>query len=207
MVSSEMRNVNVRSIGITPRDTSRATPAMSDADLVTRIRAKDLTAFEALYRIYHPRLVRFLTNLIHRPTLVEEVLNDTLMVVWEKADTFNGTSKLSTWMFGIAYRKAMKALRKQDEPIEDPVAEQRPSQDPTPEDELGRGRTQRLLKQAIETLSPEHRAVVEFTYFHEMGYREIADIMKCPVDTVKTRMFHARRYLRRQLAGELPDWL
>lgn len=111
---------------------------MSDAELVTRIRAKDLTAFEALYRIYHPRLVRFLTNLIHRPQLVEEVLNDTLMVVWEKAHTFNGTSKLSTWMFGIAYRKAMKALRKQDEAVEDPAAEQRPSHDPTPEDELGR---------------------------------------------------------------------
>ncbi|KQV56353.1 RNA polymerase subunit sigma [Caulobacter sp. Root343] len=190
-----------------PRETSRAAPSISDAELVARIRAKDVTAFEALYRIYHPRLTRFLINLIHRPTLVEEVLNDTLMVVWEKADTFNGTSKLSTWMFGIAYRKAMKALRKQDEPIDDPAAEQRPSLDPTPEDDLGRSRAQVLLQQAIEVLSPEHRAVVEFTYFHEMGYREIAEIMKCPVDTVKTRMFHARRYLRRQLAGELPDWL
>jgi RNA polymerase sigma-70 factor (ECF subfamily) len=199
--------VNVRSIGIGPRETSRAAPSISDAELVARIRAKDVTAFEALYRIYHPRLTRFLINLIHRPTLVEEVLNDTLMVVWEKADTFNGTSKLSTWMFGIAYRKAMKALRKQDEPIDDPAAEQRPSLDPTPEDDLGRSRAQALLQQAIEVLSPEHRAVVEFTYFHEMGYREIAEIMKCPVDTVKTRMFHARRYLRRQLAGELPDWL
>ncbi|WP_200939243.1 MULTISPECIES: RNA polymerase sigma factor [unclassified Caulobacter] len=199
--------MNVRSIGIGPRETSRAAPSISDAELVARIRAKDVTAFEALYRIYHPRLTRFLINLIHRPTLVEEVLNDTLMVVWEKADTFNGTSKLSTWMFGIAYRKAMKALRKQDEPIDDPAAEQRPSLDPTPEDDLGRSRAQVLLQQAIEVLSPEHRAVVEFTYFHEMGYREIAEIMKCPVDTVKTRMFHARRYLRRQLAGELPDWL
>ncbi len=199
--------MNVRSIGIGPRETSRAAPSLSDAELVARIRAKDVTAFEALYRIYHPRLTRFLINLIHRPTLVEEVLNDTLMVVWEKADTFNGTSKLSTWMFGIAYRKAMKALRKQDEPIDDPAAEQRPSLDPTPEDDLGRSRAQVLLQQAIEVLSPEHRAVVEFTYFHEMGYREIAEIMKCPVDTVKTRMFHARRYLRRQLAGELPDWL
>ncbi len=180
---------------------------MSDAELVARIRAKDLGAFEALYRIYHPRLMRFLMNLIHRPQMVEEVLNDTLMVVWEKADTFNGASKLSTWMFGIAYRKAMKALRKQDDPMEDPAAEQRASLDPTPEDDLGRSRTQVLLQHAIETLSPEHRAVVEFTYFHEMGYREIAEIMKCPVDPVKPRMSHARRYLKRQLAGELPDWL
>jgi RNA polymerase sigma-70 factor (ECF subfamily) len=172
-----------------------------------RIRAKDLAAFEELYRIYHPRLTRFLINLIRRPQLVEEVLNDTLMVVWESADSFNGASKLSTWMFGIAYRKAMKALRKQDEPIEDSQAEQRASLEPTPEEDFGRHRAKVLLLRAIDGLSAEHRAVVEFTYFHEMGYREIAEIMKCPVDTVKTRMFHARRHLKRQLSGELPDWL
>lgn len=185
-----------------PRD-SRA----SDALLIQRILVKDIGAFEELYRIYCPRLTRFLSKLVQRPQIVEEVMNDTLMVVWDKADSFQGGSKLSTWIFGIAYRKAMKALRKQDEPVEDPWAEQRVSLDPSPEDELGRQRIQILLHRAIAELSPDHRAVVEFTYFHEMGYREIADIMGCPVDTVKTRMFHARRHLKRRLSGELPDWL
>jgi RNA polymerase sigma-70 factor (ECF subfamily) len=185
-----------------PRD-SRA----SDALLIERILVRDIGAFEELYRIYCPRLTRFLSKLVQRPQIVEEVMNDTLMVVWDKADSFNGASKLSTWIFGIAYRKAMKALRKQDEPVEDPWADQRVSLDLSPEDELGRHRAQVLLHRAIAELSPDHRAVVEFTYFHEMGYREIADIMGCPVDTVKTRMFHARRHLKRRLSGELPDWL
>jgi RNA polymerase sigma-70 factor (ECF subfamily) len=185
-----------------PRD-SRA----SDALLIQRILVKDIGAFEELYRIYCPRLTRFLSRLVQRPQIVEEVMNDTLMVVWDKADSFQGGSKLSTWIFGIAYRKAMKALRKQDEPVEDPWADQRVSLDPSPEDELGRQRIQVLLHRAIAELSPDHRAVVEFTYFHEMGYREIADIMGCPVDTVKTRMFHARRHLKRRLSGESPDWL
>lgn len=179
----------------------------NDAHLIARILDHDVDAFEALYRSYHARLSRFLIKLIHRPTLVEEVLNDTLMVVWERAHTFNGASKLSTWIFAIAYRKAMKALRRQDEPLEDSHAEERPSEDPNPEDMLGRTKAQVLLMDAIAELSPHHRAVVDFTYFHEMGYREIADIMDCPVDTVKTRMFHARRHLKRRLAGELPDWL
>ena len=179
----------------------------TDLDLMSRILAKDVEAFEELYRSYRPRLTRFLFKLVHRPQIVEEVMNDTLMVVWDRAHTFNGASKLSTWIFGIAYRKAMKALRRQDEPIEDPWAEERVSLDPTPEEEFGRQRTQMLLLRAISELSAEHRAVVEFTYFHEMGYREIAEIMKCPVDTVKTRMFHARRHLKRRLSGELPDWL
>ena len=60
---------------------------------------------------------------------------------------------------------------------------------------------------AMDELSPAHRAVVDLTYFHDLGYREIATILECPVDTVKTRMFHARRHLRRRLAGELADWV
>jgi RNA polymerase sigma-70 factor (ECF subfamily) len=178
-----------------------------DARLIALILERDIDAFETLYRSYHSRLSRFLIKLIHRPTLVEEVLNDTLMVVWERAQTFNGASKLSTWIFAIAYRKAMKALRRQDEPIEDARAEERPSEALSPEDLLGKTKAQILLMEAIAELSPHHRAVVDFTYFHEMGYREIAEIMDCPVDTVKTRMFHARRHLKRRLAGILPDWL
>jgi RNA polymerase sigma factor (sigma-70 family) len=178
-----------------------------DASLMARIRAKDIEAFEELYRSYHTRLTRFLLKLIHRPPLVEDILNETFIVVWDRAHTFNGASKVSTWIFAIAYRKAMKALRSQDEPIEDRWADQRVSLDPSPEDEFGRQRAKMLLLRAIGELSTEHRAVVEFTYYHEMGYREIAEIMGCPVDTVKTRMFHARRHLKRRLSGELADWL
>jgi RNA polymerase sigma-70 factor (ECF subfamily) len=179
----------------------------SDTRLMARIRVRDIDAFEELYRSYHSRLSRFLFNLVRRPQIVEEVLDDTLMVVWDRPDSFNGASKLSTWIFAIAYRKAMKALRSQDEPVEDRRAEERMSADPSPEDSLGRQKMQVLLMHAISELSPDHRAVVDFTYFHEMGYREIAAIMDCPVDTVKTRMFHARRHLKRRLAGELPDWI
>jgi len=182
-----------------------ATP--EDLRLFAGVRARELDAFEALYRLYHPRLARFLLNLLHRPQLVEEVLNDTLFVVWERSDTFRGASKLSTWIFAIAYRKAMKALRRLDEPVEDHDADMRPSDGDAPDARLGRHRTQEALLAALAKLSPDHRTVVDLTYFHEMGYREIAAIMDCPVDTVKTRMFHARRHLRRLMDGDLADWL
>ena len=182
-----------------------ATP--EDLRLFARVRARDRDAFEALYRLYHPRLARFLLNLLHRPQLVEEVLNDTLFVVWERSDTFRGASKLSTWIFAIAYRKAMKALRRLDEPVEDRDADLRPSEEAAPDAPVNRQRAQAALLAALARLSADHRAVVDLTYFHEMGYREIAEIMDCPVDTVKTRMFHARRHLRRIMDGELADWL
>ena len=178
-----------------------------ESHLVERIRSRDLQAFERLYRIYHPRLTRFLQNLIRQPPMVEEVLNDTMMVVWNRPDTFSGNSKLSTWIFAIAYRKAMKALRAQDEPMEDRQAETRPSAEAGPEQQLGERQVQEVLLDAISELSPDHRAVVDLTYFHEIGYREIAEIMNCPIDTVKTRMYHARRHLKRLLSGRLADWL
>jgi RNA polymerase sigma factor (sigma-70 family) len=182
-------------------------PAEDPSELIARICGRDLRAFERLYRDYHPRLTRFLTNMIHRPQLVEEVLNDTMLVVWNQPERYNGASKLSTWIFAIAYRKALKALQHQDDPVDDGRAETRPSAEAGPEDELGQRQVQKILLTAIGELSPDHRTVVGLTYFHEIGYREIAEIMDCPVDTVKTRMFHARRHLRRRLAGGLADWL
>jgi RNA polymerase sigma-70 factor (ECF subfamily) len=174
---------------------------------MARIRARDVRAFEELYRKYFGRLSRFLLNLIHRPQLVEEVLNDTMMVVWEKPDSFAGASRLSTWIFGIAYRKAMKALRRWDQPVEDPELEFRPSEEPGPDQQAGMNQIQERLTTALKLLSADHRAVVDLTYFQGFAYAEISEIVGCPVDTVKTRMFHARRHLKRMLAGELSDWL
>src|SRR5688572_1065866 len=129
------------------------------------------------------------------------------MVVWERAADFKGESKLSTWIFAIAYRKAMKALRRYDAPLEDHGADNRLSPEPSPEEVFGHARLQGVLRAAMANLSSDHRAVVELTYFQDLSYREIAEIMECPVDTVKTRMFYARRQLKRCLDGELPDWI
>lgn len=174
--------------------------------LLKLVLQRDRAAFEELYRLYRPRLAHFLINLVHRPMLAEEVLNDTMMVVWERADSFNGASKLSTWIFAIAYRKAMKGLRRNDDAVADDAGHHVLAET-GPDEEAWRDQSHARLMAAIADLSPEHRAVVDLTYFHDLGYREIAQILGCPVNTVKTRMFHARRHLKRRLAGELADWI
>lgn len=189
------------------RRAAEPSAAIDEARLIERIVAQDLRAFEVLYRIYHPRLTRFLTNILRRPQLVEEALNDTLMVVWKKPEKFNGTSKVSTWIFAIAYRVALKARSRYDEPVEDPQDFPTPSTEADPEQSLGQRQVQAVLQTAIGRLSAEHRAVLDLTYFHEVGYREIAEIVDAPVGTVKTRMHHARRYLKGMLDGRLEDWL
>jgi RNA polymerase sigma factor (sigma-70 family) len=177
-----------------------------DAALIERVVGGDMAAFESLYRDYHPRLTRFLSLLTQRRTIVEEAVNDTMLAVWRRAHTYNGESKVSTWIFAIAYRTACKALRRQDLPVEDP-SDEATSDAPGPERQSAAREAQAALRRALGSLSHEQRHVVVLTYFHELPYAEIAHIMGCPVDTVKTRMFHGRRRLRALLAGEAGDWL
>ena len=163
--------------------------------------------FEALYRIYYPRLQRFLSHQLRQPELVDEVLNDTLMVVWQRADAFAGGSKLSTWIFGIAYRKALKGLSRQDLPQDDSEVAEMVDPGPGPEQQLGQSELRVRLRQVLTELSADHRAVVELCYFHDMAYTEIAQVVGCAPETVKTRMFYARRRLRGLLAdlADTPD--
>jgi RNA polymerase sigma factor (sigma-70 family) len=199
--------VNVPGTAFRSRTAGPPQSVLDERELLERIKAHDRDAFERRYRIYQPRLTRFLVNLVNRPQLVEEVLDDTMMVVWQTAGNFRGTSKLSTWVFAIAYRKALKARARWPDPLENEERDSRVSNDPSPDAELERSRVHDALTRAMDALSTEQRAVVDLTYFHGLGYRDIAEILSCPVDTVKTRMFHARRRLKQALSGTLADWL
>jgi RNA polymerase sigma-70 factor (ECF subfamily) len=180
----------------------RARANGEDAALIARVIRGERAAFESLYQRFHPRLRRFLERMTRRPHLVDEIVNDTLLVVWRKAASYDGTSSVSTWIFAIGYRKALKALKQVDDPLDADLDQHTNPDAHGPDAIFLRQEVRALLHDALATLSPEQRAVVELTYFHECGYREIAAILDCPVDTVKTRMFHARRKLRTVLADQ-----
>ena len=92
-----------------PRDAVVRPLVLDETRLIARVVTRDLRAFEQLYRIYHPRLTRFLTNILRRPQLVDEAVDDALMVVWKRPEGYNGECKVSTWIFAIAYRVALMA--------------------------------------------------------------------------------------------------
>lgn len=164
--------------------------------LLQRVATKDKIAFEQLYRIFTPRLSRYLIRLLRRPELVEEVVSDTLFIVWEKASQFQGRSKVSTWITGIAYLKGIKALdklKKMPEQQADDLFEQETLEDHN--DLINRMGLQDWLQNGLHLISADQRTVIELTYFSGHSYHEIAEIMGCPINTVKTRMFHARRRL------------
>ena len=108
---------------------------LAERTLVRRIAERSLPAFDALYRGYHARLARFLERVTLRAAPVDELINDTMLVVWNRAATYNGQCKVSTWVFAIAYRKALKALKGIDPPVADEGAHLRASDEAGPEEQ------------------------------------------------------------------------
>jgi len=189
---------------VKPR-TGALAPKLDEQTLLERTALGDRAAFEELYRRYFPRLTRFVERMVRRPQVVGEVVNDTMLVVWRKADTYNGQSKVSTWIFSVAYRTALRALGQQREPVEWEPPEVAAPSEAEPENSLSQQQDRRILDEALLHLTAEHRAVIELTYRHDCACREIAQIVGCPVDTVKTRLFYARRRLKLILAQRLGD--
>jgi len=174
--------------------------ALDEIELIHRVAARDGNAFDTLYRGYYPRLKRFIERVTRRPQLVDEVVDDTMLVVWRKASSYDLHSRLSTWIFGIAFRRALKALKGYDTPVEfEPDKYPAPTAS-GPEGMLQQQETRASVARALAALSIPHRAVLELCYFEGHSCAEIAEIMQCPVSTVKTRMFHARRRLRALMA-------
>lgn len=159
-----------------------------DEQLLRRIGRGDQVALERLYRSYYPRLCRFVLRVTRDPELAREVINDVFLVVWHSAEQFRGESSVSTWILGIAYRKALQGARRQRRATLPETAVE-PSEE-------HRGARHLDLESGLASLSREQRATVELAYFFGYSYREIAEIMDCPENTVKTRMFHARRALK-----------
>jgi len=169
---------------------------------IQQIARGDRAAFERLYRAYQRPLFRYFLHFVHTVELAEELTDDVLVEVWKSAGRFKGRSKPSVWVFGIAYHKAMDALRRRRPPVvELHAVSEAMAADPrqTPEATAVRDSVRSDIAAALATLSAEHRAVLVLTFDQGHAYHEIAQIVGCPVNTVKTRMFYAKKQLRETL--------
>jgi len=186
-------------------DPGAAGPIGSELEraLLCRVSAGNRDAFRELYLRYHRRLARFLTRFLHRYEDAEEVINDTLWIVWQRAGEFRNASRVSTWIMGIAYRRALNMLRRattHDQAMRLEIAES----ESEVSDSAQQLEERQLLDSGLAQLPLEQRLVLEFTYYLDHSCEEIAEIMDCPVNTVKTRMFNARRKLRVILKDSAP---
>lgn len=167
-----------------------------DRELLAEIGQGTRASFTKLYEKYYTPITRFAYRHVRETQVIEEVVNDTMMVVWQKAEQFRGDSKVSTWIMGIALRKCWEAINKakhHDIPT-DEIPETIDTQDSFAEMD-----TRSAVDFAMQKLSTDHRSTIELAYY--MGYtcEEIAVVMDCPQNTVKTRLHYARKVLKKTL--------
>ena len=168
--------------------------SLRDTELLKRIAIhRDKQALNTLYTLYSHKLSSFLYRRLHSTRLVDEIYNEVMFTVWCKANQYRGQSRVSTWIFGIAYHLSLAQLRK------DSRRDNRLAQFPI--DELPDQASEEFdhLYIAISKLSFDHRTVIELAYFYGYSIAEIAEIIDCPQNTVKTRLHYSRRHLKNLL--------
>lgn len=170
----------------------------SDADLLQKVASGEADALVALQQRHHVRVGGYIAGRISDRHLREEVEQDVWLTVWHQANRFRGESRVLTWLLGIAHHKALGALSRR---WPEPVAELPDLHDlsPGPEARLEAVEQREAITSAIQTLSPAHQATLDLALGQGLSLQEVADIMECPVGTVKSRLSYARRYLAREL--------
>jgi len=178
--------------------------SLDDALLIKRIAERDRRAFDVFYRRYYRRVFRFVARKVRSDALAEEIAGDSMMAVWQGAASFEGASTVSTWLLGIAYRQALRAMTRDRrhsmvESDEEAVAVVPDLTVTRPESRAMADNDRSMLRHGVESLADHHRVVVELSASGH-SYSEIASMVGCCENTVRTRMFHARQNLKRFLA-------
>ena len=168
----------------------------SDQTLIERIAAGDKLAMRVLFARHHVRVYRFVVRLVRDETLAEDVVGEMFLDVWRQAATFKARAAVSTWLLAIARFKALSLLRRKGEETLDEEAA-RAIEDPADDPEVAVRKKERseILRRCWSKLSPEHRDIIDLVYYQEKAIVEVAEIIGIPENTVKTRMFYARKRL------------
>ncbi|MBO1255942.1 RNA polymerase sigma factor [Alteromonas sp. 5E99-2] len=159
--------------------------------------SQDKRAMQSLYEAYRSRIIPFLLRMTKDQGMIEEIYNDVMMTVWKKAAQFKGDAKVSSWIFSIAYRACLKLLKKQK--VRQVLFETF-SKNIHEENELEEHQSDHSeLEAAMKSLPAKQRLVIELSYFQGHSIEEISSIANCPVNTVKTRLHHARNKIREEM--------
>lgn len=161
----------------------------------------DQDIFKELYQLYESRLAVFFNNRTKKQEASEDLIQETMIIVWEKAHRFNGRSKPSTWIFGIAYRKSLEWYRKQERErrLNHKLTRTSKSKDKDKdgvEQKLIQEGIQEAIQRALAQLPDKYQLVVELFFYHDFSYREIAHIVGYSERTVKQWMHDAKEILR-----------
>jgi len=168
----------------------------SDEVLIKEIAAGDKSALRTLFMRHQVKVYRFVLRIVRDAALAEDTVSETFIDAWQHAGRYEGRASVSSWLLGIARHRALDAARRRPaEPLDCDAAQNAVDPAHDPEAQLGQKKTSALLRGALAGLSREHAEIIDLVYYQERSIREIAEILGIPENTVKTRMFYARKRL------------
>jgi RNA polymerase sigma-70 factor, ECF subfamily len=174
----------------------------SDEALIEKVAAGNRLAMQVLFARHHVRVYRFVLRMVCNDAIAEDVTSEVFLSVWRQAHRFEARSAVTTWMLAIARYKTLAELRRRTEaPVNQESAE---TSDPADDPEVLFQNKHRgeILRRCLTRLSREHREIIDLVYYHEKSVQEAAQILGIPGNTVKTRMFYARRKLSELLGAQ-----
>jgi RNA polymerase sigma-70 factor (ECF subfamily) len=175
----------------------------SDEALVLSIATGDKQALQVLFGRHNVRVYRFVLRFLNDEATAEDLVSEVFLDVWRQANRFEARSQVSTWLLAMARNKALSALRRRStEELDEEVAEF--IEDPADNPEVTMQKKQRnsILADCLTQLSAAHREIIDLVYYHEKSIDEVAEIIGVPQNTVKTRMFYARKRIAELMNGK-----
>jgi RNA polymerase sigma-70 factor (ECF subfamily) len=175
--------------------------AQSDEALIKAIAAGSQAAMRALYARHGGRVARFIARLVSDTARAEDLVSEVFIDVWGQAGRFEGRSQVSTWILSIARFEALSALcRRGETELDETAMEMIVDTADTPEQTVLKEDRSVQLRSCLAQMSREHREIIDLVYFHDKSVEEVARITWMPKNTVKTRMFYARKRLAQLLS-------
>ena len=182
---------------------SDTTKQTLDGDLIRRIAAGNKLAMQSLYMRHNVRLFRFALRFIQNKAAAEDLVQEVFLDVWRKADDFEGRSEVSTWLLAIVRNKALSMMRhRPTEQLDEDAAACIADSADTPEMAMQKEQARSITCKCLTQLSPAHREIIDLAYYHGKSIEDVAKIVGIAVNTVKTRMFYARKHLAELLCRQ-----
>jgi RNA polymerase sigma-70 factor (ECF subfamily) len=176
---------------------------MSDEALVGLIAQGDKHAMRVLFARHNVRMFRFLMRFVDSESMAEDLVSEAFLDVWRHAGQYEAHSQVSTWVLAIARHKALSALRRRStDELDDHAIEFIEDPGDNPQVAMQKIERNAILLDCLKQLSPAHREIIDLVYYHERSIDDVAEIIGVPQNTVKTRMFYARRGIAKLMAAQ-----
>jgi RNA polymerase sigma-70 factor (ECF subfamily) len=174
----------------------------TDQALIRAIADGDKHAMRALYARHNVRVYRFILRLTNDASLAEDLVSEVFLGAWRRAGGFKSKSQVSTWLLAIARNKALSALsHRRDQRLDDDMANSIADPADNVETTIEAQDRSAIIQKCLSQLSSQHREVIDLIYYHEKTVEEVAEIIQVPKNTVKTRMFYARKSMEKLLTA------